>query len=122
MCETSLFARIVSVQKTSGRKLQFSIIMQRTAMFAVRLCSAQDERLLRELLDASASLWNKLTSERRQQFFNGDSVWETADYRNQYVGVLGSATAQQLIRKNSETWRSFLAAREDGEDAAPPGY
>lgn len=49
-------------------------------------------------------------------------MWDTADYRKQYVGVLGSATAQQVIRKNSEAWRSFFAAREDGEDTAPPDY
>ncbi|CCQ34956.1 Neutral proteinase [Halorhabdus tiamatea SARL4B] len=84
--------------------------------------SEQDERLLRDLLDASASLWNELNYERRQNFFDGESVWDTADYRKQYVGVLGSATAQQVIRKNSEAWRSFFAAHEDGEDTAPPGY
>jgi putative transposase len=49
-------------------------------------------------------------------------VWGTDDYRKQYVGVLGSATAQQVIRKNSEAWQSFFAAREDGEDTAPPSY
>ena len=49
-------------------------------------------------------------------------MWDAADYRRQYVGVLGSATAQQVIRKNSEAWRSFFAALEDGEDTAPPGY
>ncbi|TKX84448.1 transposase [Halorubrum sp. SS5] len=96
--------------------------MRRTNTFAVRPLSEQDEQLLRELLDASASLWNELNYERRQNFFDGDSVWDTADYRKQYVGVLGSATAQQVIRKNSEAWRSFFAAREDGEDTAPPGY
>jgi putative transposase len=99
-----------------------SVVVRRTNTFAVRPLSEQDERLLRELLDASASLWNQLNYERRQQFFDGESVWDTADYRKQYVGVLGSATAQQVIRKNSEAWRSFFAAREDGEDAAPPGY
>jgi len=91
-------------------------------MFAVRPLSTQDEQLLRDLLDASASLWNELTYERRQNFFDGESVWNTADYRKQYVGVLGSATAQQIIRKNREAWRSFFAARDDGEDTAPPGY
>nr|WP_311170597.1 transposase [Halobellus sp. ZY16] len=96
--------------------------MRRTNTFAVRPLSAEDEQLLRDLLDASASLWNELTYERRQNFFDGDSVWDTADYRKQYVGVLGSATAQQIIRKNSEAWRSFFAAQEDGEDTAPPGY
>jgi len=99
-----------------------SVVVRRTNTFAVRPLSAQDEQLLRELLDASASLWNELNYERRQQFFDGDSVWDTADYRKQYVGVLSSATAQQVIRKNSEAWRSFFAAREDGENTAPPGY
>jgi len=96
--------------------------VRRTNTFAVRPLSEQDEQLFRELLDASASLWNELTYERRQNFFDGESVWDTADYRKRYVGVLGSATAQQIIRKNSAAWRSFFAAREDGEDTAPPGY
>jgi putative transposase len=96
--------------------------VRRTNTFAVRPLSEQDERLFRELLDASASLWNELTYERRQNFFDGESVWDTVDYRKRYVGVLGSATAQQIIRKNSAAWRSFFAAREDGEDTAPPGY
>jgi putative transposase len=99
-----------------------SVVVRRTNTFAVRPLSTQDEQLLRDLLDASASLWNELNYERRQNFFDGESVWDTADYRKQYVGVLGSATAQQVIRKNSEAWRSFFAAREDGEDTAPPGY
>jgi len=96
--------------------------MKRTNTFAVRPLFDQDERLLRDLLDASASLWNELNYERRQQFFDGESVWDTADYRKQYVDVLGSATAQQVIRKNTSAWQSFFAAREDGEDTAPPGY
>ena len=99
-----------------------SVVVRRTNTFAIRPLSEEDEHLLRELLDASASLWNELNYERRQQFFDGESVWDTADYRKQYVGVLGSATAQQVIRKNSEAWRSFFATREDGEDTAPPGY
>ena len=96
--------------------------MRQTNTFAVRPRSEEDERLLRELLDASASLWNALNYERRQNFFAGESVWDTADYRKRYVGALGSATAQQVIRKNSEAWRSFFAARENGEGTAPPGY
>jgi len=39
--------------------------------------------------------------ERRRQFFDGESVWDTADYRKQYVDVTGSGTAQQVIRKTS---------------------
>ena len=96
--------------------------MRRTNTFAVRPRSEHDEQLLRELLDASASLWNALNYERRQNFFAGESVWDTADYRKRYVGVLGSATAQQVIRKNSAAWRSFFAVCEADDEAAPPGY
>ena len=96
--------------------------MRRTNSFVVRPLTDRDERLFRELLDASASLWNELTYERRQQFFDGESVWDTADYRKRYVGVLGSATAQQVIRKNRSAWKSFFAARESGNEAHPPGY
>jgi len=103
------------------RTIIFAVV-RRTNTFAVRPFSDADEQLLRELLDASASLWNELNYERRQQFFDGKSVWDTADYRKQYVDVLGSATAQQIIRKNKSAWQSFFAAQENGEDTAPPGY
>ncbi|EMA46019.1 transposase [Halococcus saccharolyticus DSM 5350] len=73
-------------------------------------------------MDASAALWNELTYERRQRFFDGESVWDTDDYRKRYVGVLGSATAQQVIRKNREAWRSFFSLKEKGEAAGPSGY
>ncbi|ARS89871.1 RNA-guided endonuclease InsQ/TnpB family protein [Natrarchaeobaculum aegyptiacum] len=96
--------------------------MKRTNQFVVRPRSEQDRELLHELLDASASLWNELTYERRQQYFDGESVWDTADYRKQYVGVLGSATAQQLIRKSKSAWNSFFSLKEDGEKCSPPGY
>ncbi len=49
-------------------------------------------------------------------------MWNTAGYRKQYVGVLGSATAQQVVRKNNSAWQSFFAARENDEDTAPPGH
>jgi putative transposase len=96
--------------------------MKRTNTFDVAPLSVEDKTILQRVLDASASLWNELNYERRQQFFDGESVWDTEDYRQQYVGVLGSATAQQIIRKNSAAWRSFFAARENNEDTAPPGY
>ena len=96
--------------------------MKRTNTFVVRPCSEQDKRLLREVLDASASLRNELTYERRQQYFDGESVWNTADYRKRYVGVLGSATAQQLIRKSKSAWESFFSLKEKGKQCSPPGY
>ena len=96
--------------------------MHRSNTFVVHPPSDQDEGLLRTLLDASASLWNQLTYERRENLFNSKSVWDTADYRKRFVGLLGSATAQQVIRRNSEAWRSFFTAQEAGEPAGPPGF
>jgi putative transposase len=99
--------------------------MKRTNTFDVRPRSEQDRELLQTLLDASASLWNELNYERRQNFSDPEinkSVWETEDYRKQYVGVLGSATAQQVIRKNTEAWRSFFSLKEKGEADGLPGY
>ena len=51
-----------------------SVVVRRTNTFAVCPLSTQDEQLLRELLDASASLWNELNYERRQHFFDDESV------------------------------------------------
>lgn len=98
------------------------MLMKRTNQFVVRPRSEQDRELLHELLDASASLWNELTFERREQYFDGESVWDTADYRKRYIGVLGSATAQQLIRKSKSAWKSFFSLKEKGERCSPPGY
>ncbi|MFC6734524.1 transposase [Haladaptatus sp. DYSN1] len=96
--------------------------MRRTNTFVVQPRSEQDAALLHDLLDASASLWNELTFERRQNYFDGESVWDTDDYRKRYVGVLGSATAQQLIRKSKSAWKSFFSLKETGERCSPPGY
>jgi len=99
--------------------------MRRVNSFTVVPRSDDDEELLRRLLDASASLWNQLNYERRQNFTDPEidkTVWETKDYRKQYVGVLGSATAQQVIRKNDSAWKSFFTLTEKGEANGLPGY
>jgi len=82
----------------------------------------RDEALLRTLLDTSACLWNQLNYERFQNLNECESVRDTADYRKRFIGTLSSATAQQVIRTYSEAWRTFFAAQEAGESAAPPGF
>ena len=85
--------------------------MKRVNTFRVIPRSDTDAECLRRVLDASASLWNQLNYERRQNFTDPEtdkSVWDTEDYRKRYVGVLGSATAQQVIRKNDRAWKSFF--------------
>lgn len=101
--------------------------MKRVNTFEVRPRSAQDRELLLTLLDASAALWNEVTYERRHQFFAGDSVWDTPDFRERYKDVPGSATAQQVLRKNESAWKSFFALHEQyhagdcGEIPSPSG-
>ncbi len=98
--------------------------MRRVNTFEVSPLRERDELILYEVLDASAALWNELTYHRRQAFFDKRDVWsvDAEEYRVKYKGILGSATAQQLIRRSDEAWRSFFALLEDGEDPSPPGY
>ena len=98
--------------------------MRRTNQFVVRPRSEQDAELLHELLDASASLWNELTYERRQRFFGelDGSVWDAPRVHDRYKGILGSAAAKEVKRKNDEAWRSFFSLKEKGERCFPPGY
>ena len=111
--------------------------MKRTNTFAVRPLSDTGEQLLRELLDASAALWNEVNYQRLMRYndkdgFEGD-VWDadTGLLEGKYKGVLGASTAQQVIRKNSEAWRGFFRLKEQYHDKTdtsvtehpePPGF
>jgi putative transposase len=110
------------------RELHDGTAMKRVNEFEVRPRTPEQREVLLELLDASAALWNELTYNRRQAFFDDNSVWHATNPSDRYKDVLGSATAQQIPRKNSEAWRSFFALNEkyhDGdrdEKPSPPGY
>jgi putative transposase len=111
--------------------------MKRTNTFAVRPLSDDGEQLLRDLLDASAALWNEVNYERLMRYndddgFGGD-VWDadTGRLEGKYKGVLGASTAQQVIRKNSEAWRGFFRLKDQYHDESntsitehpePPGF
>lgn len=105
--------------------------MRRTNTFDVRPLSDADERLLHDVLDASAALWNETNYERRQVFFGRhdehDDVFAINDKAiyARYAGVLGAAVTRSVIRKNDQAWRSFFSLKEDPETrhkARPPGY
>jgi len=112
-------------------------LMKRTNTFAVRPLSDTGERLLRDLLDASAALWNEVNYQRLMRYndedgFEGD-VWDadTGQLEGKYKGVLGASTAQQVIRKNSEAWRGFFRLKKQYYDESntsitehpePPGF
>jgi putative transposase len=105
--------------------------MKRANQFDVRPCSTKEREVFIRWLDASASLWNETNYARRQAFLEDDeSVWnaDTGSLEGKYKGVLSSSVAQQIIRKNSEAWRSFFSSNERyhagelGEKPSPPGY
>ena len=111
--------------------------MKRTNTFAVRPLSANGEQLLRDLLDASAALWNEVNYQRLMRYNDEDGfeggIWDadTGRLEGRYKGVLGASTAQQVIRKNSEAWRSFLHLKDQYHDESntsvtehpnPPGF
>jgi putative transposase len=112
--------------------------MKRTNTFAVRPLSDAGEQLLRDLLDASAALWNQVNYERLMRYndedgFEDEDVWDadTGRLEGKYKGMLGGSTAQQVIRKNSEAWRAFFRLKDQYHDESntsvtehpePPGF
>lgn len=104
--------------------------MKRSNTFALAPTKEQHQRLL-EMADACARLWNELNYRRRQSFFKGEIDWESRDLYDKYKGIVGSATTQQIQRKNSEAWKSFFALlrlKADGklpqhiQKVRPPRY
>jgi len=71
---------------------------------------------------------------RRRQFFETKRVDLKGTYKEfyeRYKALIGSATAQQILIKNNEAWRSFfslLKAKKEGKlppfvtKVNPPGY
>ncbi len=111
--------------------------MKRTNTFAVQPLSANGEQLLRDLLDASAALWNEVNYQRLMRYNDEDGfkggVWDadTGSLEGKYKDILGASTAQQVIRKNTEAWRAFFRLKEQYYDESntsitehpePPGF
>ncbi|WP_049987362.1 IS200/IS605 family transposase [Halobellus rufus] len=104
--------------------------MKRVNQFDVRPRSEKEREVFKRWLDASASLWNETNYARRQNFLEDDkNVWDadTGSLEGKYKGVLSSSVVQQIIRKNSEAWRSFFSSNKYhagklDEKPSPPGY
>ena len=111
--------------------------MKRTNTFTVRPLTDDDEQVLRDLLDASAALWNEINYQRLMRYndedgFEGD-VWDadTGALEGKYKDVLGASTAQTVRRANTEAWHGFFenknAYHDDSntsvtEHPEPPGF
>jgi len=90
----------------------------------------KDDKRAFSLGDNCTILWNILTYKRRQSFWKHKFTWASKREYNAFKKLIGSATAQQTIRKNDEAWRSFfrqLKLLKQGTlkgvtYANPPGY
>jgi putative transposase len=64
------------------------------------------------LADNCARLYNEVNFERRQAYIRYRCFeWYPKHLYEKYAPLIGSATAQQIINKNNEAWRSFLALK-----------
>jgi len=71
----------------------------------------EQHRIPEELAVNSAKLRNELNYLRRQQYENYLKLDRSPQVYKKYVPLVGSATAQQIVRKNNEAWRAFLVSR-----------
>jgi putative transposase len=85
--------------------------MKRTVTVKLQPSKAQ-EKTLKELVLISSKIWNKVNYLRRQEFFERKPVdflkTEKTVYE-EFKAEIGSATVQQICRKNAEAWRSFFS-------------
>ncbi|NJE47830.1 transposase, partial [Thermococcus sp. GR7] len=95
--------------------------------------SKVQEKALSELVLTSSKVWNRVNYLRIQGFFEGKPIdflrTEKIVYE-EFKSEIGSATVQQICRKNAEAWRSFfslLRSKRNGElpdwfKPKPPNY
>ncbi|AGT34160.1 transposase [Thermococcus litoralis DSM 5473] len=95
--------------------------------------SKTQEKTLKELILTSSKVWNRVNYLRRQEFFEGKPIdflkTEKIVYE-EFKSEIGSATVQQIARKNAESWRSFFSLirnKRNGElpkwfKPKPPDY
>ena len=89
------------------------IVFKRTIVVRLKPTDKQGA-FLGEWSENCAVLWNMVNYKRRSEFFETGRV-NLAEDKALYFAfkhLVGSATAQQVMRKNSESWKSFLALRK----------
>ncbi len=83
--------------------------MKRSNVFKLHPTKEQEKYLLK-ICEMSTILWNKLNYIRRQAFLEGRFDWKKGvnELYEEFKKILGSATTQQIIRKNNFAWKSFF--------------
>jgi len=74
--------------------------------------SKEQEKILLELAQATAVIWNKINYERLKQFKKFGKIDFSTTEKEAYhtfKGWIGGSIVQQLARKNAEAWDSFFS-------------
>jgi len=107
--------------------------MRRTSVVELVVDKSFEEKL-KLLCSLSSKLWNEVNYARRRAFFEKRGVdlkTTYKEYYEKYKALIGSATAQQVLNKNDEAWKSFfklLKLKKEGKlppfitEINPPGY
>jgi putative transposase len=84
--------------------------MKRTSVVEL-IVDVETESKLKLLCSLLSKLWNKVNYVRRRMFFGKRGVDLRDTYREfyeKYELLMGSATAQQVLNKKDEVWKSFF--------------
>ncbi len=87
--------------------------------------SKEQAKILSELADLGAKVWNRVDYLRRQQFFKEQIVDFNGTEKTVYEEFkkkIGSATVQQICRKNAESWRSFFSLLRKKQNEELPSW
>jgi putative transposase len=85
--------------------------MKRSVTVKLQPSKAQ-EKILSELVLISSKIWNRVNYLRRREFFEEkpvDFLKTEKTLYEEFKVEIGSATVQQICRKNAEAWRSFFS-------------
>jgi putative transposase len=94
----------------------------------------ETEKRLRKLCDLSSKLWNEVNYARLKMWREGRFIDFEGTYREfyeKYKPLIGAATAQTILLRNSKAWKSFfrlLELKREGRlppfmtKVNPPGY
>nr|QEK14416.1 IS200/IS605 family element transposase accessory protein TnpB [Thermococcus aciditolerans] len=87
--------------------------------------SKEQAKILHQLADLGAKVWNRVNYLRRQQFFQEQIVDFNGTEKTVYEEFkreIGSATVQQIARKNAEAWRSFFTLLRKKRNGKLPNW
>jgi len=98
--------------------------MKRTVIVKLQP-SKEQEKILFELAQATAVIWNKINYERLKQlkkFGKIDFATTEKQAYHTFKNWIGGSTVQQLARKNAEAWQSFFSLNKKKKSGELPEW